>query len=118
MTTIKNVRSGILVIPDAGLKLQPGETVSIEKHTDQINSCLKKGHLISIEADTAEDNTAEKNNKPENIDLSKLNASEAISKVNEETDPDKLKGYMETEKRRTVLDALKNRLEEVDIDAS
>ena len=47
------------------------------------------------------------------IDLSKLTAAEAISRVNAEADPGTLKGCMETEKRRTVIDALKSRLEEL-----
>ena len=34
----------------------------------------------------------------------------AISKVNEEANPETLKGYMDTEKRRTVIDAPKSRL--------
>jgi hypothetical protein len=45
------------------------------------------------------------------VDLSKLSATEAISKVNQEANPETLKGYMDTEKRRTVIDALKSRLE-------
>jgi hypothetical protein len=31
MFTIKNIRPGILVIPDAGLELKPGQAVDIEK---------------------------------------------------------------------------------------
>ena len=45
------------------------------------------------------------------MDLSKLSATDAVSRVNEEANPETLKGYMEAEKRRTVIDALKSRLE-------
>jgi hypothetical protein len=117
MITIKNVRPGILIIPDAGIKLLPGETVPIDKRTEQIDSCLKSGHLISKDKDKFEKETSSDNHNQED-DLSKLNATDAISRVNEEADPAKLKGFMETEKRRTVIDALKNRLTEVDVDAS
>ena len=116
MITIKNVRPGILIISDAGIKLLLGETVPIDKRTEQIDSCLKSGHLISKDKDKLEKETSSDNHNQD--DLSKLNATDAISRVNEEADPAKLKGFMETEKRRTVIDALKNRLTEVDVDAS
>ena len=117
MLTIKNVRPGILIIPDAGLKLLPGEAVPVEAQTDQIKHCLKTGVLIQIEKEKA-DKPSSQGKQDQDDDLSKLNATDAISKVNEEADPAKLKGYMEGEKRRTVIDALKNRLTEVDVDAS
>lgn len=117
MLTIKNVRPGILIIPDAGLKLLPGEAVPVEDQTDQIKHCLKTGVLIQVEKEKA-DKPSSLEKQDQDDDLSKLNATDAISKVNEEADPAKLKGYMEGEKRRTVIDALKNRLTEVDVDAS
>ena len=117
MITIKNVRPGILIIPDAGIKLLPGETVAIDERTEQIDSCLKSGHLISKDKDELKKETLSDNHNQQD-DLSKLNATDAISRVNEEADPAKLKGFMETEKRRTVIDALKNRLTEVEVDAS
>jgi hypothetical protein len=49
MLTIKNIRPGILVIPDAGLKLKPGQMVDIEKGTRQIESALKKGYLALVD---------------------------------------------------------------------
>ncbi len=116
MLTIKNVRPGILIIPDAGLKLYPGEVAPIEERTDQIKHCLKTGVLIQVDKEEADKSPQSKQDQDD--DLSKLNATDAISKVNEEANPAKLKGYMETEKRRTVIDALKNRLTEVDVDAS
>ena len=113
----KNVRPGILIIPDAGLKLLPGEVAPVEDQTDQIKHCLKTGVLIQIDKEKA-DKPSPQGKQDQDDDLSKLNATDAISKVNEEADPAKLKGYMEMEKRRTVIDALKSRLAEVDVDAS
>jgi len=119
MLTIKNVRPGILIIPDAGLKLLPGEVAPVEDQTDQIKHCLKTGVLIQIDKEKADKPSPQgKQDQDQDDDLSKLNATDAISKVNEEADPAKLKGYMEMEKRRTVIDALKSRLTEVDVDAS
>ena len=117
MLTIKNVRPGILIIPDAGLKLFPGEVAPVEEQTDQIKHCLQTGVVIRVDKEKA-GNAPSQGKQDQDDDLSKLNATDAISKVNEEADPAKLKGYMEGEKRRTVIDALKNRLAEVDVDAS
>jgi len=117
MLTIKNVRPGILIIPDAGLKLFPGEVAPVEEQTDQIKHCLQTGVVIQVDKEKA-GNASPQGKQDQDDDLSKLNATDAISKVNEEADPAKLKGYMEGEKRRTVIDALKNRLAEVDVDAS
>lgn len=115
MLTIKNIRPGILVIPDAGLKLKPGQTVDIEKGSRQIESALKKGYLAAIDHNELDDHitTKEPAKESDAVDLSKLSATEAISRVNAEADPDTLKGQLETEKRRTVIDALKSRLEDL-----
>jgi hypothetical protein len=115
MLTIKNIRPGILVIPDAGLKLKPGQMVDIEKGTRQIESALKNGYLTTVDHNDPEDQKAGEApvNESDAVDLSKLSASEAISRVNAEADPDALKGHLETEKRRTVIEALKSRLEDL-----
>ncbi len=117
MLTIKNVRSGILIIPDAGLKLFPGEVVSAPEQTNQIKHCLQTGMLVRIDKEKDDERPAQ-SGQDQDGGLGRLNATDAISKVNEEADPAKLKGYMETEKRRTVIDALKSRLEEIGVDDS
>jgi ribulose bisphosphate carboxylase small subunit len=115
MLTIKNIRQGILVIPDAGLKLKPGQTVDIEKGTRQIESALKKGYLAAVDHKETEDQKAAEDYVQESdaVDLSKLSASEAISRVNAEADPEMIKEHLETEKRRSVIEALKSRLEDL-----
>ena len=115
MLTIKNIRPGILLIPDAGLKLKHGQTIDIEKGTPQIESALKNGYLASVDHKESEDQKAAEDHVQESnaADLSKLSASEAISRVNAEADPEMIKGHLETEKRRTVIEALKSRLEDL-----
>lgn len=49
MIKVKNVRPGLLLIADAGLKLAPGETASVEKLTSQMNRCIEDGLLTRIE---------------------------------------------------------------------
>lgn len=51
MTKVKNVRAGIVIIADAGLKLAPGETVSVDRLTAQMNSALDAGLLARVDGD-------------------------------------------------------------------
>jgi len=108
MITIKNERRSILLIPDAGIKLLPGESVTVEEETEQIKYALS-ANLVKRSKGTEPDNT----NADKAADLSSMNATEAIAEVNQVDDPDVLHGYMQTEKRKTVLDALSDRLEEL-----
>ncbi|MCL4500207.1 MAG: hypothetical protein M1335_08275 [Chloroflexi bacterium] len=49
MIKVKNVRPGLLLIADVGLKLAPGETALVEKLTAQMENCLENGLLTRIE---------------------------------------------------------------------
>ena len=51
MTKVKNVRAGIVIIADAGIKLAPGETVSVDRLTAQMNSALDAGLLALVDGD-------------------------------------------------------------------
>jgi hypothetical protein len=48
MSTIKNIRPGILVIPDAKLRLRPGQTVEVGQPTNQIERLIASGHLVRV----------------------------------------------------------------------
>lgn len=52
MTKVKNVRAGIVIIADAGLKLAPGETVSVDRLTAQMDSAIDAGLLARIDGDS------------------------------------------------------------------
>ena len=115
MITIKNIRPGILVIPDAGLRLTPGQKVGVREPTKQIEGLIASGHLARI-------GDAEVQGKPESAntadpvevpDLSKMTAQQAIASVAEMDDPERIKAAIESEKRRSVLDALMKKREEV-----
>lgn len=60
MIKIKNVRPGILIIADAGLKLAPGESREIENPTRQVEKAIADGLLarVDIELDTKKARTA------------------------------------------------------------
>ncbi|MCE5322387.1 hypothetical protein LLG46_03610 [bacterium] len=51
MVRLKNVRSGILIIADAGLKLAPGEDREISELTPQAKQALDNGFLAQMDRD-------------------------------------------------------------------
>ena len=123
---VKHVRAGILVVADAGLRFGPGQVLEVETLTPQLERVISAGLLVKRKADRespAETKPAaadvatepQETGAPE-IDLSKLRAREAISKVEAEDDPDRLKAHLSGEQRRTVIAALEKRLTEVDAD--
>lgn len=113
MLNIKNIRPGVLVIPDAGLKLTPGQVIEVEEGTKQIEAALKRGYLATVKQPEIQETPHAPAKESSSMDLSKLSANDAISRVNQEANLETLKGCMGTEKRRTVIDALKSRLEEL-----
>lgn len=118
----KSTRPGILVIPDAGLKLRKGDSVEIMKMTPQVEAALKRGFLVEEHAEIPAGSNDEKqipeitNLKTSSEELGSLNANEAIARVGQETDRTVLEGLLGSEKRKTVLDALKQRLQDIQHD--
>lgn len=49
MVKIKNVRPGILIIADAGLKLAPGESRDVEQLTPQAKDAIASGLLAQMD---------------------------------------------------------------------
>jgi hypothetical protein len=79
MNRIKNIRPGVLVIPDAGLKLKPGQVVEVERLTKQIQAALKNGRLAMADKPKQEPLAPpEPDQDAEPVDLSKLSATDAI----------------------------------------
>ena len=148
---VKHVRSGVLVVADAGLRFGPGQVLEVETLTPQLERAISAGLLVQHEragetstdveltADTAptaelqSDETLETGESAEStadtgptderqtaetseVDLSKLRAAEAISEVETEDDPDRLKAHLAGEDRRTVIAALEKQLAEVEAD--
>lgn len=111
MITIKNIRPGILVIPDAGLKLRPGQVVEVAVLSKQGEQLMACGHLVRLGNAPPMNDPAREND--EASDLSKLSASQAIAKVAEMEDPEHIKAAIDSEKRRSVLDALTKKREEI-----
>ena len=119
MKKVKNVRPGVLIIADARLRLEPGEVLEVEYLTSHMEQALSAGQLTRIDkedkrASQHSEKPEDANGEPDESDLSKVTATEAISRIGTESDTDLLKAHLANEKRRTVIDALKKRLAEVD----
>lgn len=112
MITIKNIRPGILMIPDAGLRLTPGQKAEVREPTKQIEGLIASGHLARV-GDSVPPESQGPPVPIETPDLSKLTAQQAIASVAEMDDPERIKAAIESEKRRSVLDALMKKREEV-----
>ena len=78
---LKNVRPGILVVADAGLRFAPGAVVEVKALTSQLDTALKKGWLVSVDAGTnmplfdepePPESGGETNGHEEEVDITKL----------------------------------------------
>jgi hypothetical protein len=107
MELIKSICPGVVIIADANLRLTPGEQLTVDSLTPDMQKALSLSLLAKIDNDSANETTLS------TTDLSRLNVNEAITHIHAESDPVKIKMLMETEKRRSVLDAMKVRLAEV-----
>ena len=107
METIKSICSGVLIIADANLRLAPGQTANVETISPDMEKAITRSLLARAGKEPIRETS------PSIDDLSRLNVSEAIARINAESDPARIKSLMETEKRRSVIDAMKSRLAEV-----
>jgi len=119
MTKVKNVRPGVLIIADARMRLEPGEVLEVEFLSTHMEQALSARHLARIDREDEKpsqqpEKPLRNTDQPTGSDLAKVSASEAISRIGTESDADMLKAHLANEKRRTVIDALKKRLAEVD----
>lgn len=94
MTKVKNVRAGIVIIADAGLKLAPGETVSVDKLTAQMNSALDSGLLARVDGDGESRSKPKSAPKPEET---KLETAESVQPAPTEQGAEAEKGTATTE---------------------
>ena len=111
MLKIKNVRAGMLLVTDAGLVLVPGGVAEVPTATPEIERALERGYLVRVEAQQ-EQGLLPETTVPADT-LAGLQSADAVAKVNAETDPEKLQGYLNTERRRGVVTAINNRIAEL-----
>ncbi len=111
---IRNNRRGPLVIADARLRLAPGEVTEVEKASRQMEKALSKGWVEKVD-DAAPVGAPKPAQQVPGLpaDYQRLSVSEAIEYIDDEQDKAKLKAILGTEKRKTVLEVLRKKLEEV-----
>lgn len=94
MIKLKNVRAGIVIIADAGLKLAPGETVSVESPSPQMQRAVDAGLLARFDID-GDGKSKPKNapkpeeTKPEPTDGGKPAVDDPATPAAETADPGK-----------------------------
>ena len=115
MRKIRNLLPGILHIPAAKLVLQGRAVKEVPEITPDIQKQIDAGRIAVVsdeEAAKAEVLAPKLPDPP--ADFDKLDESDAIEYVADETDPKVIQSILQTEKRGGVLDALKGRLKEIE----
>ena len=107
MIELKNVRPGVLMIADGPVRLEPGQVVAVKSLTAQMEKALSLGMLARVEAAKVTVTAASL------VNLSEMTEKQARAIISKETDPNRLKAFMEREKRTKVLDAISYRIAEV-----
>jgi len=74
---VKNVRPGIIIVADAGLKLAPGEVSDVEKLTVQMQRCLDDGVLARVDETESKSETKSKSKSGNRASESKKTANQA-----------------------------------------
>lgn len=111
---IRSKRPGPLVIADAKLRLRRGEVVEVKALSPQGEGALSRGFIEQVADETPVGVPDAPKAAPQTpAEYDRLSVAEAIEQIGDESDPKKLEALLKTEKRKTVLDALKRRLQEV-----
>ncbi len=116
---IKNRLPGPLVIADAALRLAPGEVVELATVTPQTQGALDQGLAEQVGDDTPVGSPEAPKPAPElPADYQNLSTAEALEYIDEEDDAGKLEAILAGETRKTVIDALARKLEEMESGAA
>ena len=112
MPKIRNLLPGILHIPAAKLVLQGRAVKEVPEITPDIQKQIDAKRVAVVMDGETEEAPTPKLPKPP-VEYDKLDEAEAIGYVGDETDPKVIQSILQTEKRGSVLDALKGRLKEI-----
>lgn len=94
MVRVKNVRPGILIIADAGLKLSPGESRDLNELTPQAKQALDNGFLAQMDRD--------KETKPASKPADKVPETKSQPKASSRRAEEKVSGKSETVKSEST----------------
>ena len=109
---IRNLLPGILHVPAAKLVLQGREVKEVPEITPAIQKLIDAKRIAVVKDGEAVQAPAPKLPKP-HADYEKMYEAEAIDFVGDETDPKVIQSILQTEKRGSVINALKERLKEI-----
>jgi hypothetical protein len=112
MIKIRNLTPGILHIPAAKLRLQGHAVAGVPEITPEIQKQIDAGRIAIVTDEEAAKAPAPKLPEPP-ADFDKLDETDAIEYVEDETDPKVIQSILQTEQRGGVIDALKGRLKEI-----
>jgi len=108
MVKFKNVRPGVLLITDAGIRLSPGQTVEVETPSKDTEKALAAGLLAMVRA---------KGDPP--LEISGMDPpdppmKDTVPKAKAKKTPAKPKDSPFVEDDQALIDNMAKRLEEVD----
>lgn len=124
MPTIISTATTTLVLPDANLRLSPGETRQVEEITPNMKNAikhqrLKVGRERRTRKRTPKPKPSPKAEKDENKDpIPNLDEPLALEAIEVEDDPARLIALLDQETRVEVLDAIRERLDDLKDDES
>jgi len=114
MTSIRNLTPGILHIPAAKLRIQGGAVADVPEITPDIQKQIDAGRVAVVTDEEAAKAGSPAPELPEPpADFDKLDETDAVEYVEDETDPKVIQSILKGEKRAGVIDAGKNRLKEI-----
>ena len=128
MIRIKNLRGGWLFIPDAGLKLKAGQVASVKSISPQIKTFMDKGYVAQVDtpsqkedaptmeksAPSSKVDTVESDLPPVPAEYRALNSRDSVEFIKKCEDLPLLRAILKKESRKTVLDDLNARIEELE----
>lgn len=113
MAKIRNLTPGILHIPAARVRLQGHAVVGVPEITPEIQKQINAGRIAIVADGEASEAPAPKLPElPTGFD--RLDETDAIEYVEDETDPVVIESILRTEQRGGVIDALRGRLKEIE----
>jgi hypothetical protein len=114
MTRIRNLTPGVLHVPAAKLRLHGGAVADVERVTPEIQKQIDAGRIAVVTDEEAASAEAPAPKLPQPpADFDKLDETDAIEYVEDETDPKIIESILQTEQRGGVVSALKDRLKEI-----
>ncbi len=112
MIKIRNLTPGILHIPTAKVRLQGHAAVDVNEITSDIQKQIDAGRVAVIPDGEISEAPAQTLPEPP-AGFDRLDETDAIEYVEDETDPKVIQSILQTEQRGGVVDALKGRLKEI-----